>query len=50
MKFYRQLTFTEILPTANIYLGYRRIRVDYTKGIGTHTLDDGAMLGMDFSF
>jgi hypothetical protein len=40
----------EILPTANIYLGYRRIRVDYTKGIGDLTLDDGAMIGMDFSF
>ena len=40
----------EILPTANIYLGFRRIRVDYTKGQGTHTLDDGAMLGMNFSF
>ncbi len=40
----------EILPTANIYLGFRRISVDYTKGKGTHTLDDGAMLGMDFSF
>ncbi len=40
----------EILPTANIYLGYRRIRVEYTKAKGTHTLDDGAMLGMDFSF
>ena len=40
----------EILPTANIYLGYRRIRIDYTKGVGSQTLDDGAMLGMDFSF
>ena len=40
----------EILPTANIYLGYRRIRVDYTKGVGSHTLDDGAMVGMNFSF
>jgi hypothetical protein len=40
----------EILPTANVYLGYRRIRVDYTKGNGSHTLDDGSMLGLDFSF
>jgi hypothetical protein len=40
----------EILPTANIYLGYRRIRVDFTKGKGSHTLDDGTILGMDFSF
>ena len=40
----------EILPTANIYLGYRRIRIGFTKGVGTHTLDDGAMLGMNFSF
>lgn len=40
----------EILPTANIYLGFRRIRVDYTQGKGTHTLDEGGMLGMNFSF
>jgi hypothetical protein len=40
----------EILPTANIYLGYRRVRVGFTKARGTHTLDDGGMLGMDFSF
>ena len=40
----------EILPTANIYLGYRRIRVEYTQGVGTHTLDDSFMLGVDFSF
>ncbi len=40
----------EILPTADIYLGYRRIRVGYTKGNGSHTLDDGAILGLDFSF
>ena len=40
----------EILPTANIYLGYRRIRVDFTKNNGTQTLDEGSMIGMDFSF
>ena len=40
----------EILPTANVYLGYRRINVDYIKGVGRHTLDDSFMLGMNFSF
>lgn len=40
----------EILPTANVYVGFRRIRVGFTKDRGTHTLDDGAMIGMDFSF
>lgn len=40
----------ELLPSADIYLGYRGIRVDYTKGIGEHTLDDTAMVGMTFSF
>lgn len=40
----------EILPTANVYLGYRRIRVGYTKGKGSHTLDDSAMFGINFSF
>jgi len=40
----------EILPTASVYLGYRKIRVDYAKGNGGHTLDDGTMLGLDFSF
>jgi hypothetical protein len=40
----------EILPTADVYLGYRRIRIKYTKGNGEHTLDEGFMLGMNFSF
>ena len=40
----------EILPTASVYLGYRKIRVDYSKGNGGHTLDDGTVLGLDFSF
>lgn len=40
----------ELLPTADIYLGFRGIRVDYTKGIGEHTLDETAMVGMTFSF
>lgn len=40
----------ELLPTADIYLGYRSIRVDFTKGIGEETLDETAMVGMTFSF
>lgn len=40
----------ELLPSADIYVGVRSIRVDYTKGIGDHTLDDTAMVGMTFSF
>ncbi|WP_455216655.1 YfaZ family outer membrane protein [Kaarinaea lacus] len=40
----------ELLPTADIYLGIRSVRVDYTKGIGDHKLDDTAMVGMTFSF
>lgn len=40
----------EILPTANVYLGLREVRVKFTKGIGEKTLDDSAMVGMSFSF
>ena len=40
----------EILPTANVYLGFRNIDVKYTQGKGSHTLDNGTMVGMDFSF
>jgi len=40
----------ELLPSADIYVGVRSIRVDYTKGIGDHKLDDTAMVGMTFSF
>lgn len=40
----------EILPTANVYFGIRNVRAKFTKGIGEKTLDDGAMVGMNFSF
>jgi len=40
----------ELLPTANVYLKYRRIRADFTKGVGAETIDSGVVLGMNFSF
>lgn len=40
----------ELLPSAEIYLGGRNIRVNYTEGVGGHTLDEAAMVGMNFSF
>lgn len=40
----------EILPTADVYVGIRNIRVDYTKGNGSHPLDETAMIGTTFSF
>ena len=40
----------EILPTANVYLGLRQVKVRYTKGIGDKKLDDSAMVGMSFTF
>jgi len=40
----------ELLPTANIYLKYRRIRADFTKGIGVENIDRGTVVGMNFTF
>lgn len=40
----------ELLPTANAYLLYRRIRADFTKGIGAKNIDSGVSLGMNFTF
>ena len=40
----------ELLPTANAYLLYRRIRADFTKGVGAENLDSGVSLGMSFTF
>lgn len=40
----------EMLPTANVYLGYRRIRVDLGKPVGYIILDKGAIFGMKFTF
>lgn len=40
----------EMLPTANVYLGYRRIRVDLGKPVNSITIDKGAIFGMKFVF
>ena len=40
----------ELLPTANVYLLYRRIRVDFTKGVGAENIDSGVSLGVNFTF
>lgn len=40
----------EILPTANIYVKYRKIRAKFTKGVGAETIDNGTVIGMDFTF
>ena len=40
----------ELLPTANAYLLYRRIRADFTMGIGPENIDSGVSLGMNFTF
>jgi len=40
----------ELLPTANIYLIYRRIRVEFTKDVGSETIDSGTSLGVNFTF
>ena len=39
----------EILPTANVYLGYRHIEVNFDP-IGSHSIDETWMVGMKFSF
>jgi hypothetical protein len=38
----------EILPTADVYAGYRRIRAEFDKG--DETLDESLMLGFKLSF
>jgi len=40
----------EMLPTANIYLHYRRIHADFTSNVGGKTIDNGTVLGMNFTF
>lgn len=40
----------EVLPTADAYVGYRKIRVNYDKGKGSEDLDNGVYFGMKFSF
>ncbi|WP_455205069.1 YfaZ family outer membrane protein [Kaarinaea lacus] len=38
----------ELLPTANIYVGYRHIRADFDKG--AQSIDETMMLGLKMSF
>jgi YfaZ precursor len=40
----------ELLPTANIYVHYRRIRADFTKGVGKENIDSGVVVGVNFTF
>ena len=40
----------ELLPTADIYLTHRRIRVKFTKGVGTETIDSGVSVGIKIAF
>ncbi|NOX76958.1 MAG: hypothetical protein GXP17_10180 [Gammaproteobacteria bacterium] len=40
----------ELLPTANVYLGYRRIRVDFNLAKQTQTLDRGVFIGLEMTF
>ncbi len=40
----------ELLPTANVYLKYRRVRANFTKGIGVENIDKGIVVGMSFTF
>lgn len=39
----------EILPTANVYFGYRHIQVDFDP-VGKHSIDETWMVGLKFSF
>lgn len=38
----------ELLPTANVYVGYRHIRADFDKG--AQSIDETMMLGLKMSF
>jgi len=38
----------EILPTADVYVGYRRIHADFD--LGAETLDESVMIGLKISF
>ena len=40
----------EILPTANVYVHYRRIHADFTSNVGGKTIDNGTVLGVNFTF
>lgn len=40
----------ELLPTADVYLKYRKIRAKFNKGVGSETIDSGGVIGVSFSF
>lgn len=40
----------ELLPTADVYLKYRKIRAKFNKGVGSETIDSGGVVGVSFSF
>lgn len=40
----------EVLPTADAYIGYRKIRAKYDKGKGSEDLDNGIIFGLKFAF
>jgi len=40
----------ELLPTANVYVKYRRVRANFSKEIGVENVDSGTVVGMTFTF
>jgi hypothetical protein len=40
----------EILPTANVYVHFRRIHADFTSNVGGKTIDSGTVFGVNFTF
>ena len=40
----------ELLPTADAYIGYRRLRAKFDEGIKSQTIDSGAFFGVRFAF
>lgn len=40
----------ELLPTANVYVNYRRVRANFDKGIGSENVDSGVVVGANFTF
>ena len=40
----------ELLPTADVYLTHRRIRVKFDKGVGSETIDSGVSVGIKVAF
>ncbi len=40
----------ELLPTANTYIGYRRIMVEFGRAKQTQTVDSGVYVGLEMTF